>query len=267
MRLKAILGLGGLMLTLGACGRPDPGSHPTPVPAEGADPGYRAAPQVLDVARAPDGGLVLSGRAPPSSHIRLASPAGSSVETTADRQGVWRAALGPVSEGSLYGLSAETGGRRVQAEGYVAVLPGAQTAALLRAGSGAQVLGAGGSGLRLLAIDVDSGGAAVVSGVAPAGSPVRLLVDGAPALDAAVRPDGGFSQTLPKALPPGPHRFQALSGQAAASAAVAVGPIAPLTQSPYRIAQASGGWRIDWITPGEGLQTTLLMLGAVEASR
>ncbi len=259
LKTASILGAGGLMLALGACGRSDPGPSPASPPTEAPDPGYRAGPQIQDFSRGADGGLILSGRAMPSSQIRLASPAGAKAETTADGRGVWRALLGPVSEPALYGLSAETAGRRVQAEGYVAVLPGAPTVALLRAGAGAVVLGSSATTLRLLAVDIDNGGAAVISGVAPAGAPVRLMVDGMVALDAAARPDGHFSLTLPKALPPGVHKLEALAGNAAAPVTISVGLIAPLTQGPYRISQAGGGWRVDWVTPGEGLQTTLLL--------
>jgi hypothetical protein len=34
---------------------------------------------------------------------------------------------------------------------------------------------------------------------------------------------------------------------------------APLVGGPYRATATPVGWRIDWITPGGGQQTTLLM--------
>jgi hypothetical protein len=261
-------GAAALMLGVAACGRADPGSAPAAsapaaATAQAPDPGYRAAPQISALARGPEGALSLSGRATPSSQVRLASPAGARLETTADGQGDWRTPLGPVSEPALYGLSAETAGRRVQAEGYVAILPGGPTVALLRAGGGAQVLDGGKPGLRLLAVDTDSGGATVVSGLAgSSGAPVRVLVDGQVAIEASAAADGRFSLTLPKALPPGPHHIQALTAKAAVAAAITVGPIAPLADGPYRITPAGGGWKVDWTTPGEGLQTTLLLASA-----
>jgi hypothetical protein len=258
LKAAATWGAAALALALAACGRADPGSASAPAAAETPDAGYRAAPQIVELARAPDGGLSLSGRATPSSQVRLASPSGARMETTADGQGNWRTPLGPVSEPTLYGLSAEAGGRRIQAEGYVAILPGGPTVALLRAGSGAQVLD-GAPGLRLLAVDIDSGGAAVVSGRASAGIPVRLLVDNIVAIEAPAGADGRFSLTLPKALPPGPHRIRALTAKAAADAAVTITPVAPLTEGPYRITPSGAVWRVDWMTPGGGLQTTLLL--------
>jgi hypothetical protein len=260
LKAVGIWGAAALMLGLAACGRADSESgRAPPASAEAADPGYRAPPQIADLTRGPEGSLSLSGRAMPSSQVRLASPAGARLETTADGQGLWRTPLGPVSEPALYGLSAEIGGRRLQAEGYVAILPGAPTVALLRAGAGAQVLGDGQPGPRLLAVDFDSAGVTVVSGLAGAGAPVRVLVDGQVAIEAPAAADGRFSLTLPKALPPGSHRIQALTAKGAAAVSIMVGPIAPLTEGPYRIKPVDGGWRVDWMTPGEGLQITLLL--------
>jgi hypothetical protein len=209
--------------------------------------------------RGSDGSFTLEGRAMPSSQVRLASPFGARLDTTADGKGEWRAPLGPVSEPVLYGLSAALDGRRVQAEGYVAITPGGPTVALLRAGAGALVLDGGKPTLRLLAVDIDSGGGTVVSGRAAPNAPVRVMVDGAGAMQAAPSPDGRFSLTLPKALPPGPHLIQVTDPAGrAADAAVSVGPIPPPPEGPYQATSRNGGWRIDWMTPGMGLQTTLL---------
>jgi hypothetical protein len=249
-----------LILALAGCGRSSPsGSAPAAdrPSIDAPDPGYRAAPHVLDVARSSDGAPVLAGSAEPSSTVRLASPAGAKLETTADGSGRWRTPLGPVSEPALYGLSAESDGSRLQAEGYVAILPGDPTVALLRAGAGAQVLGDH-PGLHILAIDLDNGGAVAVSGRAPAEGPVRVLVDGVQAMQAAPAADGRFTTTLPKALSPGQHEIQAMTAKAAVSARITVGPITPPADGPYRITATGDGWRVDWITPGGGPQTTLL---------
>jgi hypothetical protein len=39
---------------------------------------------------------------------------------------------------------------------------------------------------------------------------------------------------------------------------VAVSPAAPLDASAFRATLTASGWRIDWLTPGGGVQTTLL---------
>jgi hypothetical protein len=265
MKLGLKVASGAVMLALSACGRSGGGSAPVavptaPPPAQASDPGYIAAPQIVGLAHAADGALALIGRSPASSQVHLASPSGVRLETTADGNGDWRAPLGPVTEPILYGLSAETQGRRIQAEGYVAVLPGAApTVALLRAGSGAQVLDGAAPALRLLALDIDGGGTTVVSGRALAAEPVRLLVDGAPAIEVAAGADGRFSATLPKALTPGVHHIEAASGRAKAAASITSAPVAPFPDGPYRATPDKEGWRIDWMTPGGGPQTTLVL--------
>ncbi len=249
-----------LLLSLAACG-PGGGwpSAAAPSSAPAADSGYRAPPQLVSLSRASDGTLSLQGRALPSSAVRLATPAGSRVETTADGDGAWSAPLGPVSEPALYGLSEEANGQRVQAEGYIAVMPGAPTVALLRAGAGAQALDSGHPGLHVLAVDLDASGAAVVSGHAGAGQPLRVMVDGEPALEGRAGGDGRFSLILPRPLPAGPHRLQLMTPKDMALAAFEVSPPRPPADGPYRAIQEKGAWRIDWLTPGGGPQTTLLL--------
>lgn len=236
-------------------------SLPSGAPQAGADapdPGYRAPPR-LDGFKTADGGLSLSGHASPSSKVRLTSLAGVQVETTADGGGVWTAPLGPVSEPTLYNLAEETPGRSIPAEGLIAVLPGAPTVALLRAGDGAHVMrGQAATGLKILAIDYDGGGGAVVSGVAPGGGAVRVSVDGQPAIDGAARSDGRFSLVLPKPLEPGLRRLQAQTAKAAAEVAVPITPPAGLKGVSYQASRQSYGWRIDWMTASGGAQTTLL---------
>lgn len=244
-----------------ACSRPAPFAPSAAAQAGGdaPDPGYRAAPELGGVTRAADGTASLSGRAMASSKVRMVSPSGVQIETTADGAGAWSAPLGPVSEPTLYRLAAEAGGQRVEAEGYVAVLPGAPTVALLRAGAGAQVQDAGPAEVKILAVDIDAGGAAVVSGRARAASPVRVMVDGVLAIEGAAGPDGRFSLTLPKPLAKGPRRLQAVTPRASAEADVAVDSPSPPADGPYRAAAAADGWRLDWLTPGGGPQTTFLI--------
>ena len=253
-----------LLLSLGAC-KPSGSFPPRQVQAGGdaPDPGYRAAPQVSGVAKAADGAVTLNGRALPSSQVQMLSLKG--VDTgpiQADGSGAWTAQLGPVSEPALYSLTEKAGGQTVEAEGLIAVLPGAPTVALLRAGFGAVVVqDSRKAPLKILAVDYDMAGATVVSGSAPASSPVRVLVDDQPPAEGAAGPDGRFSLTLPKPLPAGRHRLQAQTPKALAGVEVALTAPALPRSGPYQAQAQSSGWRIDWITPGGGAQTTLLLVG------
>ncbi len=64
---------------------------------------------------------------------------------------------------------------------------------------------------------------------------------------------------LPKPLAPGARRLQAVTPKAVAAAQITVTPPAPPRDGPYRAVPEGGGWRIDWVTPGGGPQTTLLL--------
>jgi hypothetical protein len=252
-----------LVLCQAACDRP--GTLPArqaQAGGEPSDPGYHAAPLVNGVAKAADGAVSLSGRALPSSTVRLAAQARTPIEARADGSGAWTAALGLVSEPALYALTEEAGGQTVEAEGVVAVLPGVPTVALLRAGFGAQVMqDASAAPLRIQAVDYDAAGAAVVSGRAHAASPVRVIVDDQPPIEGVAGPDGRFSLTLPKPLPPGRHRLQVMTPQATSGSEVAITPPASPRGATYHALAEPFGWRVDWITPGGGVQTTLFPAG------
>ena len=155
-------------------------------------------------------------------------------------------------------LAEKAGGQTVQAEGFIAVLPGAPTVALLRAGFGAVVQDPGNAPLKILAVDYDVAGGAVVSGRASAASPVRVLVDGQLAAPGAAGSDGRFSLTLPKPLTPGHHLLQVQTPKATAGTEVVVTPPAPPHDAPYQARVETFGWRVDWTTPSGGAQTTLL---------
>jgi hypothetical protein len=275
MKARALLNVSAMTLAMAcalvaaACNRSSSFSAPKADAAgPSADPGYRAPPQLRSWEAAGDGAVSLRGRAWPSSRVRIISPAGLELHTTADGSGGWTLPLGPVSEPSLYRLAEEyrpTGesqDRRIDAEGLVLVLPGPPVVALLRAGSGAEVVDGGRGGpLKILAVDYDGGGGAVVSGRAAAAATVRLQVDGQPAGEGAAGPDGRFSLVLAKPLGTGAHQLRAQTSRGEATASVQITPPDPPTDSPYRVRSQPSGWRIDWVTVGEGFQTTLLMGG------
>jgi hypothetical protein len=64
---------------------------------------------------------------------------------------------------------------------------------------------------------------------------------------------------LNEPLTPGDHRLEAMGGKTAAAVTVPVSAAAALTDGPFRAVRTPFGWRIDWMTPGGGVQTTLLI--------
>jgi len=248
-------------LLLAGCGRgADWREAHADTPKDGPSSGYIRPPQITGAARAPDGGTVLSGQSQANVRLRLASPDGGTYGATADDDGRWSIDLPGDPAVRLFGLSEETGGRVVQGEGYVAVLPApGRPAVLLRAGGGAAPLDDNQT-LQIAAVDFDAGGSGVVSGAARSGAAVRVALDGAAAGETHASPQGRYSTAIAGAVKAGPHQVEVRSGAGAAQAAITVGPApGPLAGTPYRGQRVAGAWRVDWLTPGGGPQTTLVL--------
>jgi hypothetical protein len=240
-----------------ACGGRQAASDAAAARGEPAtEAGYRPPPDATLVQRLPGGAILLGGVADPASRVRLASPGGAITQASVDARGGWRARLAPSADVRLFGLAAVEHGRTVQAEGYLAVTPGG-IAAQLRAGAGALVL-AGRGPLRILALDYDRKGGAVLSGTARPGASLAILADETARGRASVGADGRFAMAFDEPLASGVHRLAAVDGPNRAEITASLTPAAALTRGPYRAEQEPSGWRIDWLTPGGGLQTTLL---------
>jgi len=245
-------------LSLAACGP----RSPTPSAADdaqGEEQAYMIAPQV-DGVRGGLGGVTLLGSAPAQGQVQLATPAGQVLVTTADARGRWAIALPPEIAGPrIFGLSVTVKGRKAQAEGYVLVTPNGQ-AALLRAGSGAQRIDpAPRPGIR--AIDFDRGGGMEVSVQAPPGAMVILRLDGRQAAEGRADTVGRYEASLGAGAPVGPgvHGLQVSGDRFTDETQALISPGAPLAQGPLRSQLTPAGLRVDWMTPGGGVQSTLLI--------
>jgi hypothetical protein len=231
--------------------------------AEQAAPGeadYIHPPQILAASADPGGGVTLSGRADGLVRVRLSSPDGEAYGSTARGDGAWNIPIPPTQGIREFGLSEVIGARAVQGEGYVAVIPGGRPAAvLLRAGSGAVALIEPQASLKLETIDVDTGGGATVSGVAKPGAPVHVILDGAGAGEARADAAGRYAVTLTVLLKPGAHQIVVETANAVDQAGVAVSAPPPISGLPFHGGRQAGSWRIDWVTPGGGVQSTIIL--------
>lgn len=243
-------------LALAGCGPGAPTPPPAPPKRDGLEAGYVASPQVTAL-QAQDGQVRLSGVAAPNAMVRLATPGGQAMQAHADGQGHWTLLTPAGSEPAIYGLSQNVDGRTVQAQGYVLVAPDGQ-GVLLRAGAGAQTLGAEPEA-GVTAFDIDRDGGAVVSGRGPAGASVSARIDGHKLGEGRVDEDGRFSLALSGPVPPGSHSLKVFGDQLDASLVVDARPAAPLTSGPFRATPVPAGLRVDWMTPGGGVQTTLVI--------
>jgi hypothetical protein len=240
---------------LAGCSR----SPPAPAEPEAASrpqTAYLAPPEVLSITRQA-GGFVVEGLAPAGAKVRLATPSGAQAVATADPGGRWRLVLPPAPEGRILGLSEQVDGRRVQAQGYVVVTPQGP-AAQLRAGSAALRLDPL-APPALGALDFDNSGAAVVSGLAPADSLVFLKLDNRQMGEGRTDAAGRYAIAISQAVPRGEHVLEVSGDNFVNRARVAIAPAQPLGSSPMRLQLTGGGPRIDWLTPGGGLQSTILL--------
>lgn len=243
---------------MAACA-PRPGDAASAKTAEAqadAAKAYQRSPAVAAV-RLEAGGVVLNGRAAPDAAVRLATPDGREAFAQANGAGDWSLQLPALAAPAIFGLSAESQGRRLQGEGYLLVTPQGE-AALLRAGSGAVRLDGLRSG-RIGAIDYDAGGQAVISGVAPAGVTVSVYLDRKRVAEGRADAAGRYGVALPQTVAEGAHRVEASGANFASVTAFERTAAAALTTGPLRAAPSPGGLRVDWLTPGGGTQTTVIV--------
>lgn len=229
------------------------------LPPSGAPPSdYLPAPAVASASRRADGAIVLTGTARAGAAVRLVAPDGAGVDTVADRTGTWTVAMSGGPAPSLYALAEDAGGRLVRARGYIALLPSpGPLAVVLRPGAGAAPIGPD-VGLSVLALDYDLSGAAVVSGRARPGQMVRLSLDGRDAGEDRADGAGVFEASLSQPLRPGRHLVIATAAGQRADAALQAVPPPPIATGRFAASRADGSWRIDWITPGGGEQSTIV---------
>jgi hypothetical protein len=269
---KAALAVAVLSSALTACGPGGADWRQTQAPAQSPpdESGYLRPPQPVSAERSGDGAVVLRGRSDPQVRVRLSSPDNVAYGATARDNGEWAITTPADASARLFGVAEDLGGREVQGEGYVAILPApGPAAALLRAGGGTVVLMAASSmpliapgqptPPRIMAVDFDLSGAAVVSGLAPPGAALRLFVDEAASGGAKVGAAGRFAISLSAPLKPGDHEIRIDSPGGSAHTKIAVDSVKSIVGLPYHGQRQASGWRVDWVTPGGGVQTTLII--------
>ena len=220
--------------------------------------GYVAPPELTGATRIAGDRIELAGRASAGATVRLATPAGAAQFAASDPQGHWSLQTAITAEPRLFGLSMSSQGRVIQAAGYLFLAPDGALARL-RAGGGSEVLAPTGAHLAATALDYDAQRAATLSGRAAAGETVNLRVDGVERGQAEADTRGRFVLPVHEPLAAGAHDFDlaAQSGQAHLSAVIEAP--AALGGAPFQARRIAAGWRIDWLTPGGGEQTTLIL--------
>jgi hypothetical protein len=264
----AIIGFLGAALL--ACGRAETdGAWKGDAPKAPADPaaeaGYLNPPSLTASRLGPGGAIVLVGQAAPASTVRMGAATGEAVTALADAAGRWTLSLPGSGQVRLFGLSmAAAGGRKVQSQGYLAILPDGR-AAQLRSGASAHMIGPGSDPPRLLTVDFDRDGATSVAGSARAGSGVSLRIDRAARGAGKTDSQGRFHLVVERPVENGLLPFEIAGESGEQTIALPIEPAGDL-QGPYRAVQLGDVWRIDWVTPGGGVQSTLVLGPAQAAS-
>lgn len=252
----ALLVMGLAAASLAACGPAAPRA-PKAAEPDSAEAGY-VAPPVLETVQRASNRIGLAGEGTPDADVRLRSPTGEVIMGRTDALGRWNLSVPHAAGVRLFGLSTTRDGRTVQAEGYVMIAEDGEVA-LLRAGAGALRLTGVSSSPRILAVDVDREGGAVVSGVAAPGAGLNVRVDRVTRGGAQADDAGRFVISLSDSLSPGAHDVQVGGEGGEDAVTIVTSPPAPLIYGPSRAERTAQGWRIDWMTPGGGVQTTLLI--------
>lgn len=254
VRFSVMAGLLPLLL-VAACGDGGRPVWKTEPPKSATVAGYLTPPRVL-AARAGRGGTALAGLAMPGARVRLGEPNGQLRYATTNADGLWTVVVPPSAGVRLFGVAMIVDGRPVQAEGYLAVTPDGR-AAQLRAGGGTLVLAPPSRRPLILALDFDRDGAAMISGVGTVDAEIGLRLDRTAAGGSTIDRQGRFSFAMSRPMTAASHELE-LSGEGGEDVvAVATARPGPLDR-PFRASRLPGAWRIDWMTPGGGAQTTLL---------
>jgi hypothetical protein len=250
LRLAAAVALAAVS---GACS--DAPAPADTIPAVGPARGWATPPAVLGVT-ADAGALTVHGQATAEARVRLRDLGGAAFGGTADREGRYAVQV-PGAAPRLLAVSAEEGGRAVMADGLVFATPAAPgMAALLRPGDAALPL-ASGEGMAITAIDYDQSGGVAVSGRAPAGQSVQVLLDGVLAAQTIAQPDGRFAVRLAGQVEPGAHTVRVAVGDIRRDRSVTL--IPPDPGQGFTATPEGGSWRVRWPLPGGGAQSTLLL--------
>ena len=254
---RLLISLAALGLTVGLMGCGKIKVTPTVGAEPGTDPLYWSAPVTTEVMQAGPR-IVLVGKARPGATIRLATPHGRAAEGVVASDGSWRLSIPAAGQDGLFALSAKVAERTVQSEGYLFISANG-LAAQLRAGGGALRLGPSGPASGVTAFDFDRAGGAVVSGRGPAGGAISARLDGRKVGEGRIDKHGRFALPFPEPLTPGSHSLKVFGEAVEAVLTIDASRAETMTGGPIRVRPVSAGVRIDWITPGGGVQTTILV--------
>lgn len=232
------------------------GVRPRDAASDRQDEASYLAPPRLERAVVAGQDFALEGAAASGAQVRLVSPRGESRVTRASARGDWRLTAPITPDGAIFGLSQQVGGRTLQAEGYVFLSP-TYGAWILRAGAAARPVAetpqAG------LVVDSDRAGGTMVSGRAQPGGLVGVQLDGRRVGEGRADASGRFEIRLKGPAPAGDSRLRVFGDGVSEERLLAMSPPQAPGNGPLAVTPRGGSVRIDWLTPGGGVQSTQIL--------
>ena len=221
---------------------------------------YVETPAVQSAQRTADGQIAISGRAAANAIVRLSAPEGQSWGMTSGADGAWAFTAPVGASPRMLALTSESEGRVVHVDGALILLPSPGLPLVIaRPGYGAAPVASFKGKPAIVALDYDSGGGAMVAGVARPGALVRLFIDGQPEGESHADAQGRFSAPAVKhPVTPGVHEVRVETSDGAVMVAARVSRVEPLRSMAYRPVREEDAWRLDWRAAQDGVQSTLV---------
>ncbi len=220
--------------------------------------GYARAPVITGVNQSDPSTFVVTGLASGDGRVRVVYQGTHAVGVTADSKGRFRAELPATAQGGIYDLSMDDNGRPMHADGRLFIPQGhPEKAVLLRSGSPSQPLL--NPNTVAAVIDIGGNGGAAISGRTAPNSDVKLMEGGD--LRGQTRSDaqGNYSLTtriLPPTETPETWSFTLQAGTATVNENIPV--VLPNAAVGDQVTPIGSGWRVDWVLPGGGMQTSFV---------
>jgi hypothetical protein len=246
-------GLSALMLVTGCKEKPKAVDALSAMEAAG----YWRAPEITSVTQADSSLFVVTGETIPNARVRFGYSGKRAVGVTSDSKGRFRAELPTGPDGALYDLSTEDDGRSMHADGRLFIPAGApEKAVLMRAG--APSLSLFNEDTEVAVIDYDRAGAVAIAGRVAPSTQIEVILNGE--IRARTRSDdrGFYAATTQIDPPQEKESANTLSISAGGKETARNFIDSRVKTEGDRITRFADGWRVDWVLPGGGMQTTLV---------
>ena len=219
--------------------------------------GYWRAPEITGVDQAGSNMFVVTGQTIANARVRFGYSGRRAVGVTSDSKGKFRAELPSGPEGGLYDLSTEDGGRSMHADGRLFIPADAPEKAVLMR-PGAPSLALFNDIMPVAVIDYDRAGALAIAGRVAPTTTIEVVLNGE-IRARTISDDRGFYTATTQIDPPGDtetaNTLSVVAGGKESARNFADSRIKADSDSITRFAD---GWRVDWVLPGGGMQTTLV---------